>query len=261
MIFCESRGGPGPENCEPIFRFKQLEIHSCSPPRLDSCSPAQRKARLMREVTTLVNPAFFSYTFGSFLPTLPSLMHHPPELTRRHLMAAEGTFYCFRSCCMPLAATRSPRAPSERRDAPTDTIQISNTGIPFQNNSRLTALHATGVTPIGCCSGPAWSLYSGRPFTHGQSPQTPATPPPARFHKHPSSARTCRPQLPRPPAPHSAKYEPQVAAAAVTHLRASERKMLLSDAAVEIKRTVFKCKVVRPSGKPDDSIGSLLTAA
>jgi hypothetical protein len=32
----------------------------------------------MREVTTLVNPAFFSYTFGSFLPTLPSLMHHPP---------------------------------------------------------------------------------------------------------------------------------------------------------------------------------------
>ncbi len=176
-------------------------------------------------------------------------------------MAAEGTFYCFRSCCMPLAATRSPRAPSERRNAPTDTIQISNTGIPFQNNSRLTALHATGVTPIGCCSGPAWSLYSGRPFTHGQSPQTPAVPPPARFHKHPSSARTCRPQLPRPPAPHSAKYEPQVAAAAVTHLRASERKMLLSDAAVEIKRTVFKCKVVRPSGKPDDSIGSLLTAA
>jgi hypothetical protein len=154
----------------------------------------------------------------------------------------------------PLAATRSPRAPSERRDAPKDT------GIPFQNNSRLTALHAPGVTPIGC-----YSDQRGRYILGGLSHTASRHKPPQFLPQH---AFTSTPQA-REHAVHSCRIHlhhtqqntNHRSPAAVTHLRARERKMLFSDAAVEIKRTVFKCKVVRPSGKPDDSIGSLLTAA
>jgi hypothetical protein len=135
-----------------------------------------------------------------------------------------------------------------------------NSGIPFQNNSRLTALHVPGVTPIGC-----YSDQRGRYILGGLSHTASRHKPPQFLPQH---AFTSTPQA-REHAVHSCRihlhHTQQItnhrSPAAVTHLRARERKMLFSDAAVEIKRTVFKCKVVRPSGKPDDSIGSLLTAA